>query len=114
MKGVFVMNAQEMQKQIQKHSFIENNGKILRLIHMMDSKEHKIGSIRYILHDVPLEELRNSFHYLHDSGYVRIDHPEGAACIGEDKDNYSRVKVEITSSGMEILMGVKSNPAVEM
>jgi hypothetical protein len=108
------MTANDIRKQMKKHSFIENNGKILRMLNMMDSKEHKIGSIQYIMHDVPLDELRNCFHYLHDSGYIRIDHPEGAGCIGEDREAYSQVKLEVTNIGMELLMGVKDNPAVEM
>lgn len=108
------MNPHDIQKQMQKHSFIENNGMILRMLNMLDNKGHKIGSIRYIMHDTPLDELRNSFHYLHDSGYIRIQHPEGAACIGQDKDAYSQVKVELTHKGMDLLMGITDNPAVDV
>lgn len=108
------MKNTDLAKRMQKRAFIENNSKILRYLNMLDSKEHKIGSIHYIMHDVALDDLRNSFHYLHDSGYIRIQHPDGAACFGLDKDTWSDIRLAITSKGMDLLMGITENPAVDV
>ena len=108
------MDIAEAKKQMHKQNFIHLNGAIMRTLNILECKEQTLWSLRYILHEASLEELRNSFHYLQDSGYIRIQHPEGAACMRADKEEYSHVKVEITHQGMDLLMGITDNPAVEI
>lgn len=107
------MEEARINKLMEQHNFTQNNGYILRTLHILSPKERRLGSIRFLMKDIPIKDLRNSLLYLQEADYIRIDHPDGAGCLNE-KNEVGGVKVSITSQGMELLMGLKDNPAIDV
>ena len=108
------MNEKDIKRQVKTHIFKETNGRILRILNILDYKERTVGSVFYVMEDVPREELGNSLRYLLDSGYIRIPDTKDAALLDVMEEENSARKLVITHTGMELLEGVKSNPAVDM
>ena len=106
-------NRDAIMQHIKKGRFISTNGKILRILNMIDIKERYLNSLCTVMQDVTMNDFRNSLLYLLESGYIRLDHPDGAACL-ETGPLDVPVGVEITGTGLELLMGIKDNPAVEV
>lgn len=107
------MDKEQIKRSVERGNFIENNGKILLVLNLMDVKERTLSNLCVVMHDVSVSDFRNSLLYLLESGYIRLDHPDGAACI-EAGPLDTPVGISITSDGMELLMGIKENPAVEV
>lgn len=56
----------------------------------------------------------NSLTYLSEVGYICISGPAGEAFSGQLDESGKGCRVNLTAAGMEILMGVKESPAVDV
>ncbi|MDL2327573.1 hypothetical protein LJC64_02805 [Ruminococcaceae bacterium OttesenSCG-928-A11] len=107
------MTNDELREDLKRQQFIANNGQVLRTLNLLDFKERLVYNIYYIMRDVQPADLLNSLIYLSEAGYIEIQHKDGPGCIGEHPLS-CRVPVSITRTGIELLMGLAENPAVEV
>lgn len=107
------MDKDAILKHIQQYIFRENNGKIMRIVNILNPRESTVGNICELLHGEPQEDIQRSLNYLIEAGYIRIKGANGEAFTGELEDSMKSHRISLTAAGMDILMGIKENPSVD-
>lgn len=108
------MEKDNLRKRLQQYAFRKNNGQIMRTVNMLKSQESTVGNICYLLQGEPTEAVQNSLNYLSEAGYIRITGPMGEAFSGQIDESTKDHRITLTATGMELIMGVRENPAVEV
>lgn len=107
------MDKEKIKRAIERANFIENNGKILRFLNMMAIKERTVSNLCIVMQDVSASDFKDSLLYLAEAGYIDIKHADGVACL-ESGPFDTPTPLTLTSAAIELLMGIKENPAVEV
>ncbi|MDR1629738.1 MAG: hypothetical protein LBS36_05940 [Oscillospiraceae bacterium] len=106
--------ADNLNKELQKQLFRSVNGRIMRNINMLAPKENTLGNHKILILQTVNDEdcLNTCFNYLEESGYIRIKGMVKEAKYTDACNAHCRVSV--TGAGMELLIGIQENPAVEI
>lgn len=109
-----MLDSEKLKKQLQQYTFRENNGQIMRMVNILNPKESTLGNICYLLRGEPQEAIENSLDYLLDSGYIRIEDVNGSGYAGQLSEDNKPCRVSLTAAGIEVLMGFRESPAVDV
>lgn len=99
------MDKDDIKKRINAGAFIENNGRVIRVINILRHEYNRLSSIRYALPAMPENELIDSINYLFEAGYIHLRDidtkeyvPSGIADI-----NYKQLEAKLTVTGIRLL-----------
>lgn len=108
------MEKDDLRKRLQQYAFRNNNGQIMRTVNILKPQESTVRNICYLMPGEPKESVQDSLKYLMEAGYIRITGPKGETFTGQIEEDNDFFRISLTASGMELLMGVQENPAVEV
>lgn len=110
------MTRKEVLQASERADFSDLNGRIMRTCNVLKPSERTLNSVYTLCKcDYAVQRIEQSMEYLCDSGYLKIDHPKGIACLSEfGEDGFSKVAIRITAKGMQLLMGVIHDACVEI
>lgn len=113
------MNKKEVLQATECAGFADLNGQIMRMCYLLDPSQRTLNAVYSLCKNNPNfacteEQITKSIVYLHDSGYLVIDHPKGLQCLYDLKSgSFGRARLHIPAKGTQLLMGVLQDPCVE-
>lgn len=107
------MNRDEMLKRIKASDFIDNNGKILRGIHMLMHDYKRLSSIYKAL-GIDSDDFMDSVNYLIESEYIRIRHCDSHKYVELADFNLDEIESKLTAKGIQLLAGAFNDPCVSV
>lgn len=110
------MNKKEILQATEWAEFTDLNGRIMRICNILKPSERTLNAVCALCKcDRSARQIEQSVEYLCDSGYLKIDHPNGAACLSEYEAGESgKVKIRIPAKGMQLLFGMIQDACVEI
>lgn len=110
------MNEKDILQASERADFTNLNGWIMRMCNILKPSERTLNAVYTLCKcDYSVKRIERSLEYLCDSGYLKIDHPNGVACLSEYEAGESgNVKIRIPAKGMQLLMGAIRDVCVEI
>ncbi|MGE5494601.1 MAG: type VI secretion protein [Burkholderiales bacterium] len=106
----------EIKKKIRAGNFVENNGRVIRVINVLRHKYNKLSSIKYALPELQEDELLDSINYMFEAGYIHLRDIETKAGVPTElaDADYRQLEAKLTDKGIQLLaFGIK-DPLVKV
>ncbi len=107
---------EDIAKKIRAGNFVENNGRVIRVINILRHEYNKLSSIAYALPDLQEDELLDSINYMFEEGYIHlrdVETKEEAVTGLADKD-YRQLEAKLTGKGIRLLAGGINDPTIRV
>lgn len=112
------MNEKEILHATERADFAYLNGAIMRICNLLKPSQRNLNAVYMLCKndgEYNDQQIQQSFTYLCDAGYIRIDHPKGTDYIEElSSGAFGKVKMKVTAKGMQLLMDALQDPCVEI
>lgn len=94
--------------------FIENNGRVLRVINLMRYKYEKLKEVKYALDDMPENEYLDSLNYLSEAGYIQMRRISSKQVAEIADVDYIHLEAKLTEKGIRLLAGRLEDDLIEV
>lgn len=94
--------------------FIENNGRVLRVINLMRYKYEKLKEVKYALDDIPENEYLDSLNYLSEAGYIQMRRISSKQVAEIADVDYIHLEAKLTERGIRLLAGRLEDDLIEV
>lgn len=110
------MTEKDILQASERAEFTSLNGRIMRICNILKPSERTLNAVYTLCKsEGSIRQIEQSMEYLCDSGYLKIDHPNGAAYLSEYEAGESgKVKIRIPAKGMQLLLDVIQDACVEI
>lgn len=106
------MNPKTMIKKVRAANFVENNGKVLRGICMIEHAYNKLSAIRTAL-NMDNADFTDSVNYLIEAEYLRIRNTDTEELAELADYPMDELEGKLTAKGLQLLYGKISDPCVD-
>jgi hypothetical protein len=96
---------EELKQKIRAGNFVENNGRVIRVINILRHEYNKLTSIIYALPNIPEDEILDSVNYLFEAGYIHLRNSETKEHVlyGLSDVDHKRLEGKLTAKGIQLL-----------
>lgn len=108
------MEKDRLLKGIDSVKFKKTNGKILRIINMLEGEYTNLGIIYDILNNIRLDEFHRSVVYLLKAKYIEIRNEDTKELVNSENISNKNCEATLTASGIRLSMGFTEDEAIEM
>lgn len=106
------MDDNTIRKKLRAGNFVENNGRVLRIINILRHKYNKLSGIHYVLSDLQEDEVLDSINFLFEEGYIHLRDIDTKKDANLADSDYKRLEAKLTGKGIRLLSGEIDDSAV--
>ncbi len=106
--------AEQIRQKIENGNFIENNGRILRMLNIMSGEFKKLTEIKYVLSDLEEYEIFKSIDYLYEGGYIRVRNIDTKRPTAPADTPFKFLEVKLTNLGIQVLVGKREDACISL
>lgn len=109
-------NTEEIKKKIRAGNFVENTGRVIRIINILRHEYNKLSNISYALPQIQEFELLDSVNYLFEAGYIHLRDAETRTEVASglaDMD-WKQLEAKLTAKGIQLLAFGINDPLVKV
>ena len=100
------MDDKDALKKMRQGQFVDNNGRVLRVINLLRHKYERLQDVKYALNDMPEDRFLDSINFLDSAGYIKLRHVVTREELHlEDADDYTDLEAKVTATGIRLLGG---------
>ena len=106
----------ELKQRIRAGNFIENNGRVIRVINILRHEYNKLSTIIYALPALQEDEILDSINYLYEAGYIHLRDIETKTEVtsGLADADYKQLEGKLTAKGIQLLAYGIKDPLVKV
>lgn len=103
-------------KRAERAAFVRSNGTIMRTLNVMDKAYKSLEVVRSVVADDGVSEYDfvKSVNFLAGEGYIRIRDISAHKIVEFSDATYKECEATLTPLGTRVLMGLKTDPAIEV
>lgn len=106
--------AEQIRQKIENGNFIENNGRILKMLNVMSGGYKKLTELKYVLVDVEEYEIVKSVDYLYESGYIKLRNTETKQAAEPSDTSFRLLAAKLTNTGVQVLVGKRDDACISL
>ncbi|MCM1227494.1 MAG: hypothetical protein NC320_08755 [Clostridium sp.] len=106
--------AEKIKQEIENGNFIENNGRIMRMLDIMSGEFKKLTELKYVLSDLEEYEIVKSIDYLYESGYIKVRTADTKRSTTPADTPFNLLAVKLTNLGIQVLVGKKEDVCISL
>ena len=106
--------AEQIKQKIENGNFIENNGRILRMLDIMSGEFKKLTELKYVLSDMEEHEITKSIDYLYESGYIKLRNIDTKQPAALADTSFKLLAAKLTNTGIQVLVNAKKDAWISL
>lgn len=106
--------AEQIKQKIENGNFIENNGRIMRMLDIMSGEFKKLTDLKYVLPDLKEYEIAKSIDYLYESGYIKLRNIDTKQSAALADTSFKLLAAKLTNTGIQVLVDKKKDACISL